>query len=72
MYARDIFDISKLVNSNRRSQQSVTDFVQFGPVQITEVTEPDPVHLRPDCAFTTHNRGGSRILVTGGFKCVSQ
>ena len=35
------------------SEYSVTDSDRIGPVQIGEVTGPDPVHLRPDRLITT-------------------
>ena len=34
------------------SEYSVTDSDRIGPVQIGEVTGPDPVHLRPDRLIT--------------------
>jgi len=46
-------EIVTLCGGEGKGEYGVTDSVQIGPVQIGEVTGPDPVHLRLDRAFTT-------------------
>jgi len=54
VHVSGIFDLYNLANKRSdEGEYGVTDSFRIGPVQISEVTGPDPVHLRPDRAFTT-------------------